>query len=333
MFGALTECYNFSFANTCCQLAAATMIFHEHMMTIAQEIRYVWGQRLTGATVIFLLNRYMVLLLGVTIILQTVAWDTPLATIMLYDIVAIILYIIIAIFSALRVYAIGGRNLTFCLITLGLGLVTAFASVYFAARSSYAYVVVIDNIPVCEYTNYYSVTSYNTSLIATRLCSILSDALVIGVTLCATLKTRRAINPGSAETPLTMLLARDGSLYFVSLLLLNVLQMAFKPVYGAATNQISVLVAPVSSILISRFMLNLRHIFYMQSMGWNTSIIGNMGEPLGQRWYSSTAGTSSDFQAGIIPIMFSSRSDTDSLSLEVPIADRISDNIELRVVR
>lgn len=60
--------------------SALAMIFHEHMMTISQEVRYVWGQRLTGATIIFLLNRYMVLILGVTIILQTVAWDTPLVS-------------------------------------------------------------------------------------------------------------------------------------------------------------------------------------------------------------------------------------------------------------
>ena len=56
------------------------MIFHEHMMTISQEVRYVWGQRLTVATMIFLLNRYMVLILGITIILQTVDWDTPLVS-------------------------------------------------------------------------------------------------------------------------------------------------------------------------------------------------------------------------------------------------------------
>lgn len=60
------------------------MIFHEHMMTISQEVRYVWSQRLTGATIIFLLNRYMVLIFGVTIILQTVAWDTPLVSRMKY---------------------------------------------------------------------------------------------------------------------------------------------------------------------------------------------------------------------------------------------------------
>jgi len=114
------------------------MIFHEHMITIAQEVRYVWSQRLTGATLIFLLNRYVVLILGITIILQTVPWDTPLsceATIVLYDVVSILLYIIVAIFSALRAYAICGGKWSFTLATLGLGLAIAIASIVRIARS------------------------------------------------------------------------------------------------------------------------------------------------------------------------------------------------------
>ena len=36
----------------------------------------------------------------------------------------------------------------------------------------------------------------------------------------------------------------------------------------------------------------------MQSMGWSTSMIGNLGEPLDQQWYSSSSGaSSSDFRA------------------------------------
>ncbi|KAH9928744.1 uncharacterized protein B0H18DRAFT_1000427 [Fomitopsis serialis] len=220
-----------TFTNTCCQLAAATMIFHEHMITITQEVRYVWGQRLTGATLIFLLNRYVVLILGSTIVLQTVAWDTPLApanasgsceaTIVLYDVVSILLYIIVAIFSALRAYAICGRKWTFTLATLGLGLAIAIASIYFAARSSYAYVLVIDDMPVCDYTDYYSVDSFNNThkvftypkaLIATRVCAILADALLIGLTLYGTLRTRRIISTSlDATTPLTAQLAKDGT--------------------------------------------------------------------------------------------------------------------------
>ncbi|KAH9838311.1 uncharacterized protein C8Q71DRAFT_750405 [Rhodofomes roseus] len=321
-----------TFTNTACQLAAATMIFHEHTVTIAQEIRYVWGTRLTGATIIFLLNRYMVLILGITIVLQTVAWDTPLsceATIMLYDVVSILLYIIIAVFSALRAFAIGGRRWSIASVILGLGLAIAIASIYFAAKSSNAYVLIIDDMPVCNYTDYYSVQSYDESLIATRLCAILADALLIGLTLYTTLRTRRVINPRT-RTPLTTQLARDGSLYFVSLLFLNVLQMALKSVNGAITNFVSVFVAPISSILISRFMLNLRHVFYLQSKGWSTSMIGNMGELLDHHWYS---GTSTDFRAASNSLLSSTLSGSETLSLDIPIADRISDDIELHVVR
>lgn len=48
-------------------------------------------------------------------------------------------------------------------------------------------------------------------LIATRLCSVLSDALLIGITLFITFRTRWTIRHGVAKAPLTMLLARDGT--------------------------------------------------------------------------------------------------------------------------
>ncbi|TFY61625.1 hypothetical protein EVJ58_g4395 [Rhodofomes roseus] len=222
------------------------MIFHDHMMTIAQEVQYVWGQRLSGATLIFLLNRYMVLTLGVAIILQVVPWDTPLnsqsceATILLYDVVSIALYIVIALFSALRAYAIGGRNWLAALTTLSLGLAIAVASMYFTAKSSYADVLVIEHID----DNLSRIMSVVLSaLIATRLCAVLADALLIGLTLYKTLKIQRTINPGT-WAPLTKSLVKDGSLYFISLLFLNVLQMVLKSVNGALTNYVSVFVAP-----------------------------------------------------------------------------------------
>ena len=89
-------------------------------------------------------------------------------------------------------------------------------------------------------------------------------------------------------------------------------------------------------------MLNLRHVFYMQSMGWGTSMIGNLGEPLDQRWYASSAGTSSDLRAAPSPLVPASLSHSDSptfvaegeaLSEDADDFQWIPDDIELRVVR
>lgn len=84
-------------------------------------------------------------------------------------------------------------------------------------------------------------------------------------------------------------------------------------------------------------MLNLRHVFYMQSMGRGTSMIGNMGEPLDQRWYSGSSGTSSDFRVAPSPLVPKSLLECDSHRFvsEDPAEDAVDwipDDIELRAV-
>lgn len=272
-----------TFINTCCQVAASTMIFHEHMMTLSDEIRLVWSHKFSGATLVFLLNRYLVLSLGVAIVLQTGVWDTALsceATIILYDIVSILLTVITAVFSALRAYAIGGLVLFPAAVTLFLGLLPAFVAIYFMSRSSYAYVLVVSGSPVCDYNEYYPIQTYNQLILASRACAIAADVIVLAVTWIHTYRTRKAAHRGVFKTGLTTLLARDGTIFFVLLLALNIMQMTIKSVGGPMTNFASTFTPPVAGILISRFMLNLRHIYYLQSMGITASFIGNLGAPL-----------------------------------------------------
>ncbi|PCH42221.1 hypothetical protein WOLCODRAFT_101722, partial [Wolfiporia cocos MD-104 SS10] len=158
------------------------------MMTLSEEVRLIWGRRPTGATIVFLVNRYLVLIFGVAILLQTVAWDT--ALVMLYYTTNVLLYVIMAVFSALRAYAIARCKWCFALITLALGLVPAVANVYFEARSSYAFVEFINNMPICNFTDHYSSKAYNRVIMASRICAISSDAIVIALTWYYTFKTK-----------------------------------------------------------------------------------------------------------------------------------------------
>lgn len=59
------------------------------MVTFSDEVQLVWSRKVTGAAVIFLLNRYLVLALGVAIMLQTSLWDTPLVSLSSFCIVVI----------------------------------------------------------------------------------------------------------------------------------------------------------------------------------------------------------------------------------------------------
>ncbi|OSX57800.1 hypothetical protein POSPLADRAFT_1155697 [Postia placenta MAD-698-R-SB12] len=112
------------------------MIFHEHMMTLSDEIRLVWSHKFSGATLVFLLNRYLVLSLGVAIVLQTGVWDTALVSTLAtfsHNILSqsyLLLHREAAVvFSALRAYAIGGLVWFPAAVTLFLGLLPAIVAI------------------------------------------------------------------------------------------------------------------------------------------------------------------------------------------------------------
>ncbi|KAI0918607.1 hypothetical protein AcV5_002553 [Taiwanofungus camphoratus] len=40
--------------------ATATLFFYDYLITIGQEIEVVWRRKLTGATLLYVLNRYLI---------------------------------------------------------------------------------------------------------------------------------------------------------------------------------------------------------------------------------------------------------------------------------
>jgi len=86
---------------------------------------------------------------------------------------------------------------------------------------------------------------------------ILADAIVIAITWRETYATKMAAASAGLETPLTLILLRDGTLYFLALLALNAAQLGS---YLATQGNLglSFVSAGLSSIIVSRFLLNLR---------------------------------------------------------------------------
>jgi len=58
--------------------AAAVLIFYEHVVTFSQEVQSFWTNKISGATIIFLLNRYTLVVFGIVLLLQNLVWTTPL---------------------------------------------------------------------------------------------------------------------------------------------------------------------------------------------------------------------------------------------------------------
>lgn len=97
-------------------------------------------------------------------------------------------------------------------------------------------------------------------MIITRSCSIASDALVILViSYNIPFSFKGSIRDMTSRRSLSSSLSEDGLIYFMALLVLNIAQMV---VYlsGTCNDVVLTFTYPITSIIISRFILNLRKI-------------------------------------------------------------------------
>ncbi|KAI0794716.1 hypothetical protein C8Q74DRAFT_1195234 [Fomes fomentarius] len=243
----LTETVSFS-ALTC----------YEYIITLAGEIEYFWGSSLTGSTAIFFVNRYLYLsyrcLSTDCILVIDCVHDSCMQYASAAHATEILCYVPRAIFSALRVFALSGRNrfLTYAVLILSLAPV----ALDFAGFRWATYTIV--PFSGCENID----LTFCTVNVFSRVSLIVSDILVIAVTWCATFKTSRIARGRGRDGhhTLSALLLRDGDV----LLTMNTLQLVFTTssvgylVTKTNTGYIIQLFEPLSVFLVGRFLLSIQ---------------------------------------------------------------------------
>ncbi|KAM5541444.1 hypothetical protein V8D89_004998 [Ganoderma adspersum] len=98
--------------------------------------------------------------------------------------------------------------------------------------------------------------------IASRSCVITADFILICITW-STLSRRRGLGTGEFKMTFSSVLLRDGTIYFVVLLILNCLHLtltllAYNPAFQDASYLPS-FTEPITTILVSRFLLDLQY--------------------------------------------------------------------------
>ncbi|EMD32068.1 hypothetical protein CERSUDRAFT_108991 [Gelatoporia subvermispora B] len=187
------------------------------------------------------------------------------------------LYALWAAFSAMRVYAIGNNSWMLAVLAGLFGMVPFATSVNILCFISSCWIIQYQSFPTqvsgiealpgvgswCLEFSDMSQTEqmkYVNSVltIAARVCGITSDAIVLVETWRKTYSIKRDAMRHNIRTPLATMLMRDGTLYFVFILSLNVLDTI-----GKAFNIFDytpTFMIPSFSIIISRFLLNLRQL-------------------------------------------------------------------------
>lgn len=236
---------------------AAVIILYDYATTISQEARVMWGSHTTAAVILFAINRILSVFYAVGLIVSQLHWSgypSVFGAFVCYSISQFLLLFVWAVFSALRVYAIGKRAWRAAVIVFLISLLPFVLNAYVTSTDNFVNLdllwVSYSAIPPRQFT---------ILAIAVRVSAIVSDAYVLVYTwtgvysLGGTNQMR-----GARKTPLITLLLCDGTVYFASLLLIN---LALLIIYSQSSSNdlgLSPIVTALSSVIISRFILNLR---------------------------------------------------------------------------
>ncbi|KAH9932619.1 uncharacterized protein B0H18DRAFT_1115847 [Fomitopsis serialis] len=268
---AIITIVNGQYVQNCCYIAAFAIYLFDHAITLGDQIDHIWRRRFSGVTALF-----------IALHLSTIAVDW-IADI-LYGIAGLIQGLVVGAIGALRIYAINGCDWRLPTLIFFLSFLTLVSTVYYCVSLTTGSLLPYINACVIYptnpeiYTNHLCTAqmcvhlriitvvaqvtlgsfSHNCTpvFIVSSACSIVAEALVVLSTWRYTYGMKKLAREVNQEVSLTYLLLRDGTIYFVMVLFLEVF---------AAIGQYVTVFAGVSgftfalvTVVLSRFILNLR---------------------------------------------------------------------------
>ncbi|TBU54372.1 hypothetical protein BD310DRAFT_936002 [Dichomitus squalens] len=253
-----------NFFQNCWTFAALTLFFYDCILTFDCEVTLFWkGVHLSGATILFLLNRYITL---ATQLITNVSVPSPsVESVFSGDVATTVLdslqYIPWAAFSALRTYALCPDPYRW-LLSASVFALSLVPIVTIMWGNIYRLSVVNDPVLGLIPINAISASKNMKLEVVTRSCMIASDLVVLCVTWVRTYETAKLSLRSLGKRTLTSILLLDGMCYR-ALLVLSTLQMTFTltGVDENANFPTSVIVymeEPLTSILTSRFLIDLQ---------------------------------------------------------------------------
>ncbi|KAH9907695.1 uncharacterized protein B0H18DRAFT_1076939 [Fomitopsis serialis] len=244
-------------------IAATALYFYDKILTSQQEVNLIWRRKNTGIVIPVIYGIMHVCTAVYLLITVCVPSDIPCKTSAILNVVVDIaicaLYLAWGAASALRVYAINGLRLPLPSIIMSLSLVPVAINIYNATS------LVRMSLPPTDECVYFSNTPVNTQEtleIVTRASSTVADALVLFATWRINGGTKKLARQMNINISLTSLLLRDGTIYFCTLLVANIIVLTsyIQSISFSDDSEVAVLVLVLTTILLSRLFLNLREV-------------------------------------------------------------------------
>ncbi|TDL18629.1 hypothetical protein BD410DRAFT_900718 [Rickenella mellea] len=281
-------------------VSGTALVFYDYALTLSTEISEIWNSKFNGAQALFFLTRYS--FMAVTVFFLPISFarnpSEMVCRAISFSANACLTLTQIGLCGilTLRTYAIYQRN---WLILVILGL-TALANI---AIGLYGDIVgtpkVFDTVfgGICGQTDS---SRFPRARLATTILSLVFDVLVFTLTFAKTIRHAINMRKVGLGDGLGYFMLRDGAVYFLAKLLIGVVGtiVFFVPTSVNVGNWLGVVTSmsnPLTIILISRLVLNLRQVSHMKEGNAPTlgtigtiqepafaanSILGNLGAPL-----------------------------------------------------
>ncbi|KZT63526.1 hypothetical protein DAEQUDRAFT_760428 [Daedalea quercina L-15889] len=268
------------FILNCCYVASCTIYAYDRFLTFLWEVNLIWWKwSMSVATGLYMLLHVSMAAYQCTTIIAMTLTDCKSAyiTSIVFCGSAVLFRLANGGFMALRAYAIGNRRILLALAIFVLSSVDPAFDIYqdttlFVAAAPQPIDCVIsenisgkDNSISAEHcyltsnqlglTPAASCAQFSVTIIG-QICNILAEALLVSVTWRHA-STVKLGNDVQLRTPLTTALIRDGTVYFVTIFVLLLLDAVLNCINAAYYAGLDNIIYSVQAILLTHFYLNL----------------------------------------------------------------------------
>ncbi|KAJ8489003.1 hypothetical protein ONZ51_g3220 [Trametes cubensis] len=215
----ISDVYYFTVDNIC-EVAGIALLTYDYLLTFSGEIQFVWSRKFSGATVVFVLNRYVTLFSKIVLSISTFWWPNQTdqrlvahgAPVLLTEIFTVAVAFVVAAFSALRVYGRPGHQYGNDSIH---SEVTGYLRLDVPSINTF-------NLSHLRFHGLSTVVEKEATLtqrsggvsIVTHTCAIGADLLVIVLTWIKTYQMKKEASVLGSGAAFSSLILRDGTLYF-----------------------------------------------------------------------------------------------------------------------